>query len=225
MIPDVLVHELSDRMVRDECPICAYIASRSHLEMDFLLYENVNDGEIRNRFLCAGGFCLHHSKMLLDHGDPLGHAILYSHLLSLKIARVQGKKDSLSRDICLFCSHESSHEQEYIRIFSNAWLDPDFSSQYRESGVLCLPHLFLVTKHLKEDHQCLESERLKKFTLEKYQEISHNLAEIQRKSDSLSSREPWTEQENRAWRKVVSLLIDQGEYRRTTEEKLLHFQK
>ena len=54
---------------------------------------------------------------------------------------------------------------------------------------------------------------MKKTTIEKYETLLHDLEEIQRKSDYRYKDEDWTESEKKAWRQVVSLLIDEGEHR------------
>jgi len=49
----------------------------SHQYLDTLLYENVNDGNLRAHLIKSGGFCGRHARMLLQFGDGLGTAILY----------------------------------------------------------------------------------------------------------------------------------------------------
>jgi hypothetical protein len=64
-----------------ECPICHLARRRVEQYFDGLLYEKVNDPELRRRFRTAGGFCNPHSFQFMGYHDGLAGSILYRDLL------------------------------------------------------------------------------------------------------------------------------------------------
>jgi len=74
---DTFYTHLLDEIKDDECPICRSFLKGTKRYLDYLLYENVNDGGTRASFLESDGFCEYHAKLMLHHGDLLGHALLY----------------------------------------------------------------------------------------------------------------------------------------------------
>ncbi len=206
MSRDMVWHELFDRMQNNRCPICDLIYNRIQRNMDGFLYESVNDVSIRKKICNSNGFCNYHAYMLMEMGDPLAHALIYSDLLKKAIdnmSRKLSKQSSLyqSHSDCLFCKHVNESEDTYIIAFADAFADAEFKEKYISEGMLCIPHLEII-KNLKKR----EVEKIVAITLEKYSRLIDDLSEIIRKNDYRFSSEGWTEQERAAWKKAVNVI-------------------
>ena len=144
---DMVWHE---RMRDGECPICGLIQDRTKKSMDGFLYESVNDPLLRDKICKSGGFCNYHAYMLMDMGDPLAHALIYSDLLNGAIRNFQTpllkKQEGIfqSHSDCPFCLQAAECEEIYIRAFADSISDDDFKTRYIESGMLCLAHLEMI---------------------------------------------------------------------------------
>lgn len=206
MSRDMVWHELFDRMQNDQCPICELVNDRIKRSMDGFLYESVNDVTIRKNICSSNGFCNYHAYMLMEMGDPLAHALIYSDLLKKAIDNMSGaslKQNSLyqSHNDCLFCKQAKESEDIYIIAFANAFKDTEFKDKYISGGMLCIPHLELI-KNLK----WLEADKTVDISIEKYRGLINDLSEIKRKNDYRFSSEVWTEQEKVAWKKAVKVI-------------------
>ncbi len=199
-------HELFDRMQNNQCPICDLIHNRIQRSMDGFLYESVNDVSIRKKICNSNGFCNYHAYMLMEMGDPLAHALIYSDLLKKAIDNIRGnssKQNSLyqSHNDCIFCKQAKESEDTYIIAFADAFADAEFKEKYIGEGMLCLSHLELI-KNLKRRG----IDKIVTITLEKYGSLIDDLSEIKRKNDYRFSSEGWTEQEKAAWKKAVNII-------------------
>lgn len=162
--------------------------------MDGFLYESVNDVTIRKNICSSSGLCNFHAYMLMEMGDPLAHALVYSDLLKKAIDNMSGvslKQNSLyqSHNDCLFCKQAKESEDTY----NIAFADAEFKGKYISEGLLCMPHLELI-KNLKWH----EIDKIVDISLGKYRGLINDLSEIKRKNDYRFSSEDWTEQEKAA---------------------------
>jgi hypothetical protein len=206
MSRDMVWHELFDRMQNNQCPICDLIHNRTLRSMDGFLYESVNDVSTRKNISNSYGFCNSHAYMLMEMGDPLAHALIYSDLLKQAIDNMSGislKQNNLyqSHNECLFCKQAKESEEIYIKAFTDYFIDIEFREKYVSEGMLCLPHLELIKKN-----KSFEVNKIINISLEKYRSLVVNLMEIKRKSDYRFSSEIWTEQEKAAWKKAVNVI-------------------
>ncbi|MGE5584814.1 MAG: DUF6062 family protein [Bacillota bacterium] len=86
-------YNLRDAMAKPGCPICRLASEAVAHYLETFLYENVNDPGIRADLRRSNGFCPRHAGLLRDHGDPLGHAIIYGDLVD----HLLGSLESLLR--------------------------------------------------------------------------------------------------------------------------------
>ncbi len=205
MEKQLLWHELYDHMHDDRCPLCDHILARSMMSMKALLHEGVLDLGIRKQLYESKGLCGRHAHMLVELGDPLAHAVIYASLFRQAVSAIEespnkGAVPYLRHDQCMFCTNEKTSEKLYIPVFVQAFEEERFVEKYKQSGLLCLPHLAKAIHHDKK-----RSEAIVTLTLEKYRILIGRLDEIMRKNDFRSTHEPWTEAEKRAWKAAVDI--------------------
>lgn len=206
MSNDMTRYELYDRLCNQKCPVCEIINFRISQHMECILYESVNDKDLRTKVREGNGFCNFHSFMLLRKGDPLAHAIIYSDLienalseLDAKVAKKK-KADNNNRQ-CIFCIEAQDIEQRYIKVFIEAFADASFEEKYKSDALLCIPHLRLV---ISSKDNC-NIKTIKHITLQKYKELLNDLSEIKRKHDYRFLEEIWTQSEKEAWGRAVEV--------------------
>lgn len=78
---DMLWYELFNGLKNNNCPICELVHKKTVQSMEGFLYESANDTAIRNKINHSNGLCNYHAYMLMERGDPLAHAIIYTDLL------------------------------------------------------------------------------------------------------------------------------------------------
>jgi len=208
-------HDIHKRMVNDNCPICDLIEKRTDQKIEVLQYQHVTDVDFRKDFIDSGGFCSHHTERFYEKGDALNHAIVYAHLLSFELNRLEkgriGKKRKT--EACMFCESENTSETIYLNLFSGSYAEPAFKTRYEESGLLCMTHFKSVLRRMEKTKDS-QAAHLKTVTTEKYGTLLHQLKEIKRKNDFRFHEERLDGKEKKAWSKARKLLIDQGQHRR-----------
>ena len=217
MTSNALTHDLFQRMTMFVCPICHLLHDMSDRRINQLLYEHVTDPDFITNFLKGNGFCHYHSEAVLRKGDPLAHAILYSHLIDqskpLFTPSKLKEKPSRKNDECYLCTHEKRNEKNYTDAFIKSYMLEYFQAQYQKQGMLCLTHFNLI----KRDPNMIKNAYYQRFLLtteEKYHLLYDVLSEIKRKSDYRFKDEAWTTREKKAWKQVVSLTVDQYDHLR-----------
>ncbi len=210
MSRDTTWFELYDSMKDNQCQICTLSSKLIDNAMDGFLYESVNDPYLREKIKKAHGLCNFHSKMLIEKGDPLAHALIYSDLLAQAISEIDSRNtNALStydkHTDCIFCERVKSSEKIYAKAFLSAYEDKDFATKYSESGMLCLPHIKLMLENSSKT-QSIIANNILQVTRQKYSELLNDLNEIRRKNDYRFSNEPLTESERTAWKKAVAVL-------------------
>lgn len=209
---DTVWYELLEAMQHsDSCPVCALTMEKLKRRIDAFLYECVNDVRLRRQINASHGFCGHHAFMLMNAGDPVAHAVLYGTFLDAEctelaktppVAAKHAKSAGLGGG-CMFCDFVAECEQSYAGAFGRFFSDPEFSGVYRQSGILCVPHLHTAQAAMKD----LEAiAQLRGSTEGKYAKIAADLSEIRRKSDYRYSSEKWTASERTAWKKAVQIM-------------------
>lgn len=207
---DMIKNELMHRMKYDKCPICGLVEKRSESRIESVLKGAVTDTDTRREFLDSEGFCKHHAERVLRRKQPLSHAILYGNLLEYKMRRIGREKFRKAK--CRFCELEDESEKIYVYWFAKSLTEEAFFETYKEQAILCTTHLDAVLRKLRKKHPMRET--LIETTKEKYDALNRDLQEIRRKYNYKYAKEAWTNSEKEAWKKVVRLLIDQGEHRR-----------
>ncbi|MGE5587129.1 MAG: DUF6062 family protein [Clostridia bacterium] len=83
-------YNLRDAMTEPGCPICRLVNDAVARYLETFLYENVNDPGMRVDLRRSNGFCPDHAGLLREHGDPLGHAIIYGDLVDHVLESLEG---------------------------------------------------------------------------------------------------------------------------------------
>jgi len=140
----------------EECPLCFLARRRVEQYFDGLLYEKVNDRELRRCFRSAGGFCNMHSFQFMGYHDGLAGSILYRDLLATWLERpsafpVQASSGALPG--CPACREKAETESTYLRLVARHLEDDQLIQALSTSDGLCLPHFQALTGRLKEDRR------------------------------------------------------------------------
>ncbi len=140
----------------EECPLCFLVRRRVEQYFDGLLYEKVNDRELRRRFRSAGGFCNMHSFQFMGYHDGLAGSIFYRDLLATWLERpsafpVQASSGALPG--CPACREKDQTESTYLTLVAGHLEDEQLRQALLSSDGLCLPHFQALTSRLKEDRR------------------------------------------------------------------------
>ncbi|MBP6964923.1 MAG: hypothetical protein KBC96_11010 [Armatimonadetes bacterium] len=182
------------------CPICGLVSENLQKRMEALFYEQVNDPGTRRRLVDSQGFCVAHSRVLLELGSPLGVAIIYRDII-----------DSVSDDLkagirlrrpakhsqCPVCSWEENDEHQYLSILAEHFADEEIHSRVSGCRDFCVPHLRKLLGLLPPDQQS----DLRQMILSHLSALKDELTEIVRKSD-YQCAEPWGPEGN-SWIRTV----------------------
>lgn len=197
--------ELGDALHKHTCPVCTVIENSLKTQIGHILYESVNDGILRSRYIEKDGFCHRHASLMRSVGDPLAHAVLYGHLLKMRLTSWQKQRPKPAKEGCLLCVRESEIENNVIEAFKQCLKRPEFVKAYRQNGLVCQAHFHLIA--LTPTRQRTdETLQFKAITLDKYQRLLHHLEELARKHDYRFADEERTAEERRAWQEIVDLL-------------------
>lgn len=137
-----------------ECPICYLARQRVERYFDGLLYEKVNDPELRRRFRAAGGFCGPHSNQFLGYHDGLAGSILYRDLLAAWLEQqtafpVQPASGFLPG--CPACGERARTEQACLGLLVEYLEEEHLKNALLASDGLCLPHLSALYGRMREE--------------------------------------------------------------------------
>jgi hypothetical protein len=213
------------------CPVCRCVLADSRQYLESLLYEQVNDPEIRSRLRASWGFCNWHAVMLREASNPaFGSAIIYEDMFRVVIRRLErltGRRAGGGgrfvrwlraflgrpqppllvdlyhrRPACPACRQAAASELRYIDVALRFVDDPQFERAYRKSRGVCVPH---ALQALEFDRGGGAAQTLLSRTLSKWTELRKDLGEFVGKHD-YRSREPFTEAEGTAHFRAVAAL-------------------
>ncbi len=205
--------------LKEGCPICFLMNAATHKLMDSFLHENVNDAGLRQEIKNARGFCNRHAWQLRKFGDVFGQAIVYSDLMDSAGKELEVIKNLAShkkrpkktgpREICMFCKQEKNVEERYIPVFWENFNDNDaeFSSHYKNSFGLCLPHLNTALAKCKDSES---AEKLIDIEKEKISGLITELKEFIRKHDYRFSKERFGSESNSLIRTIEKFIGKKG---------------
>lgn len=183
-------YELLDTMKERGCPVCLLLETYSDRYIDNLLYESVNDSNLRLKLVTSRGFCIEHSKKLLKFGYKgyaLGLSIIYKDLIDAHYKALNTQRTLSSSRKCLVCEVLEDVETRLLEELVKNIKDYEFYRAYRNSSGLCMFHLSRVLK-LSEDKEI--NETFLELTALKLKEISDQLSEFIRKQDHRFKEEP-----------------------------------
>ena len=238
---DRFYFKLFDRLDGPGCPICGIVIDDSRAYLDSVLCERVTDVPTREGLRESFGLCNPHTWMLRElpasSAPDLGFAIIARDLLNrfrdtagapavtrwraLRgwLARAgSGLRTRLKRTVCPACVVAGRSESVHLRQLLDLLGDEAFSTKYRNSSGICIPH-FLVAEETHAAHPHFAT--LRELQIRAAQSLHDTLDRFTEKHDH-RAREEITPAEARAWIEAMEFLggkrgVFDGELRRKTE--------
>ena len=210
-------HDIREAFTQTGCPFCRLLTQAAGQHIDSLLWEMVNDPDIRYELNQARGYCHQHAWMLVRGGAALGVAILMhdvvktlldvlkSHQLDSESASVwthllnafetdQKPATRLIADLspqtpCPICSGIQTIEEQYINTLLEHMSGPNsLSNVYQNSDGLCLPHF---RRALTQAKPAKNLKALIEAQQAVWERLYADLGEFIRKNDYRYRREPF----------------------------------
>jgi Family of unknown function (DUF6062) len=155
---DSVRYDLERALEKKGCALCHLEYKAVKRSLDSILYESVNDPDIREETRAALGFCNRHAwQMRHLGGNALGMAFLQRSALDqwqkqLSQARGPNRRTRLenyraevaaanqAKARCLACQQQAEVEARYIETFLQALAEAEFKQLLHDSGGLCRVH-------------------------------------------------------------------------------------
>ena len=169
---------LLEACAQPECPICFLARRRVEQFFDGLLYEKVNDPQLRKRFRRAGGFCNAHSFQFVGYHDGLAGSILYRDLLAHWLERPSSLPVHPASGVlpdCPACGEKARIEEAFLALTVQFLEDDQLKQALLASDGLCLPHLSALAESLRRDKRTVPA-WLMEFQREVLQRIVSDLS-------------------------------------------------
>ncbi len=226
MSTSAYLHNLRQALAQPGCPLCQILTGTATSFTDTLLYELVNDVEMRRELRRVMGFCREHVLLLVKPGASLGVSIIskdmLDHLLRLSQAgqfeasaslafwqrRAKTGGEALAVDMspqspCPVCTHLQKTEAHYLEDLVKNLTGPDnLTAAYQSSDGLCLPHFKLALGYITDQATftaLIEAQNAV------WQRLSSELGEFIRKNDYRFAREE-VGKEGDAWLRAVEAI-------------------
>lgn len=179
-----LIDTLSEK--NQNCPVCRLINESIEKLVDTILYELVNDPEIRTNFRNSG-LCKRHAEIIERYLERhpelglLGIAIIYEDMLQNQIDLIsQNDFDSIKNKNCYLCERENEVEKTYISSFIRIFSENDGLDLFEKSScILCFDHYYRISTIVDESF----AERLKKIQSAKLSNLKDQLSIFIQKHD------------------------------------------
>jgi Family of unknown function (DUF6062) len=226
---DMAYHRFLEALAEPGCPVCSLRHAAVHRYLEGILYESVNDVELRKTLIRSRGFCREHAWELVGLGDSLGTAIIYKDQVAQAIEDVQnasvrsdgGRRGSGSRTTaasgpaavvrrrrtpearCPGCQIADEATARYLSALLQHIGNPEVKAAIERSPFLCLPDAMRAL----EMSQSLEQTRaILDTTVAKLVHLHRELAELIRKRDYRFVREPKGDEQT-SWSRAVGQLM------------------
>jgi hypothetical protein len=218
-------HTLVEVLDGDGCPFCALITGALKRYFTTVLYEQVNDIDLRAALRASQGFCAAHGEMLGQARSALGSAIIHRDIVNT-LVRVLEEEPSpenapcgwlrgllgadhrprnqvLGRaEPCPACQRVSEREQNYADTLLLNWDDDRLQQKFRNSAGLCLSHLRLT---LARTRDAAQFEALRAAHLAIWRDLIGELDEFIRKQDYRFADEE-IGAEGTSWSRAIDLV-------------------
>ncbi len=212
---DILYVKLCEAMESHGCPICNLLLKAERELIEEILYEHVQDPQVRSKLRESLGLCPYHAWLLHDVAlsrpemDGLGTTIIYEDMLSTYYeALVKGREEEVGLGKCMICEHILEFEEGYIGAFAERTINSDILRRYRESpSILCIRHVKALEEVLRSmgNEGVKALDELKGIQGEKIEGLIKDMKEYIRKQDYLVKEEV-TPEEAMAWRIALQTL-------------------
>lgn len=167
------------------CPICKLINESIEKLIDTILYELVNDHQIRSN-LRTMGLCRKHVETIeryLHHHPELGLlgiAIIYEDILDHKLKTIKQNESDIYAYSCYLCNRESQIEEVYINSFGKILGGTEGITLFSQSdSVFCLYHFSRIYRLLNDTTK----NHFKEIQIEKLNYLKNQLSIFIKKHD------------------------------------------
>lgn len=202
---------LRDALEQPGCAICTLVVKVVANDLDYLLYERVNDAGTQQELHASGGFCHRHAWELCKFGDGMGVGMLYQTLLEQAVASLQRQPRGREpiggpppTSPCHSCRQADEVTQRYLAIFLENFDNPTFQSSLERAHGLCLPHIRQAVALCRKDPQ---RAALMKWEREKLATLLGHLKEFLRKHNYRYIDEGYREREGSSWLQAVEMFV------------------
>lgn len=216
------LQDLRQALQAPGCPVCRLVEQDVARYLDYFLWENVNDPELRRGLYEALGFCRDHLRILAAHpGASLGLALIAQDIWEevLKATERAGaslahrrraasaaryQKSLTPRRNCPVCDYAHGQEGLYLDVLLERLVGENgLLAAYEASDGLCLPHFRQALTRNATETALQELLRAQHAI---WQRLKADLDEFIRKNDYRFRDEPWGEERDawlRAWVALV----------------------
>jgi uncharacterized protein DUF6062 len=216
---DIAYHRLLEALGAPGCPVCSLRRVAVHRYLDGVLYESVNDVNLRRALIRSRGFCPEHAWELVDFADSLGTAIIYTDQIARALGDVQdargrsgGKRSLAARDLmrrrapeapCPACRVADDVTMRYLSVLIQHIGQTEIRQAIEGSSFLCLPD---VLRALEISLYPDEKRVILGIVEGKLARLHTELAELIRKCDYRFTHEPKGEEQT-SWFRAVGQLV------------------
>lgn len=198
----MVFHKALDALDQPGCPICSLVAQSIKSSIECTFYEHVTDPDTRLALTASWGYCKEHAASLIESGNPLGVAIVYSDVLDAVARDIQSvhrirRRSASSRAKCPACALADESAERYIGTIAQHFHDAEMHPRIIQCRGICIPH----AKRLLEKLSPGDREEMRQAILSHLADLKAELSEIVRKSD-YQCDEPWGEERD-AWIRAI----------------------
>jgi hypothetical protein len=226
-------YDLRQAFSEPGCALCRLLAQVADSYIDGVLWELVNDPELRQELNQTRGYCREHAWLLVRYGASLGAAIMMKDIIDtlLRVANA-GKFEpppfslrqmwqnfnsaqpsaataKLAADLapqapCPVCVKVQTTEAYYLAALSQHLTGPDnLAPAYRASDGLCLPHFRLTLTQITDQETFTALVEAQKTV---WQRLSTDLGEFIRKKDHRFQHESYGP-EGDSWLRAIEAVV------------------
>ena len=232
-MPSSTSYELLQACNKPGCPICRVEQDAVERYLDSLLYESVNDIQVREHLRASLGFCREHARLAVEKnlGNALGFAIIYQDVINT-VLKQMGSQAELPRTRrwstllkripeqvsetvqrvlyaltpqkhCMVCQKRDRSLHIIISSFMESLHDPEMTVALQASNGLCIPHLKKAFESVTDPDAC---DVLLSIHRTKLEGLRAELAEFIRKND-YRFKDELMGAEGDSWRRAIARLI------------------
>jgi hypothetical protein len=222
---EMAYHRLLEALAQPGCPICSLRTAAVARYLEGLLYEHVNDVQLRETLVRSRGFCAPHAWELVGFNDSLGTAILYRDQVAQALDDVRyarghgqakgpaggqgGRAARLIRErrapqvLCPACRIADEATGRYLSALVQHLDGPEIRAGVKTSPFLCLPD---AVRALEISGDPAKSSVLLEIVEAKLARLHGDLAELIRKRDYRFAHEPQGAEQT-SWFRAVGHLV------------------
>lgn len=138
------------------CPLCFLETKAVTSYLESVLYESVNDPNVRYALGRSKGYCRPHAEKFLAFRDGLGTAMLYQDVVQdfltnlIALSKRKGKftrsrsRAWLDHVDCPACRVQQEARARYAGTLAGGLSQDEMRSAFDGSPGLCVPHLFYI---------------------------------------------------------------------------------